>query len=348
MRRTMFNSNYSIHKTAVASLRFVLAGVIMLAPVFAQQPNQMGAGSASTLAIGGQRTAKGTGGLNNSALTAIPEDFADLRLAPGFLLDVQVYDEPEMSTQARVDKDGNVSLPLIGSVHVAGMTLPAAENALEEKFRQGEILKDPQVTLNVEQYASASITVLGEVQYPGRIQLLAPHNLLDVLGMAGGETSLAGDTVEVKSPGKEGTFNHTYHYSRSSNGDSIRNVVIQPGDTVTVTRAGIVYVLGAVNRPGGYVMQEDGRLNVAQALSLAQGTSMQAKTGALRVVRRSPDGQLQEIPVSYNEMMGGKLQPPQLQAEDIVYVPVSKIKSVFTTGANIVAQTSSALIYTHP
>jgi polysaccharide export outer membrane protein len=346
----MFNSNYSIHNTAVTSLRFVLAGVIMLAPAFAQQPNQMEAGSASTLALGGQKAARGTG-LSNSPLTAIPEDFADLRLAPGFLLNVQVYDEPEMSTQARVDKEGNVSLPLIGSVHVAGMTIPAAEKAVEDRFRQGEIFKDPQVTLNVEQYASASITVLGEVQNPGRIQLLAPHSLLDVLGMAGGETNLAGETVEVKSPGKDGTsatINHTYQYSRSSNGDSIRDVVIQPGDTVTVTRAGIVYVLGAVNRPGGYLMQEDGKLNVAQALSLAQGTSMQAKTGALRVVRHSPNGQLQEIPVSYDEMMGGKLQPLQLQAEDIVYVPVSKMKSVFTTGASIVGQTGAALIYTHP
>jgi polysaccharide export outer membrane protein len=250
-----------------------------------------------------------------------------------------------------VDKDGNVSLPLIGSVHVAGMTIPAAEKAVEDRFRQGEIFKDPQVTLNVEQYASASITVLGEVQNPGRIQLLAPHSLLDVIGMAGGETSLAGNTIEVKSPGKDATapaINHTYQYSRSSNGDSIRDVVIQPGDTVTVTRAGIVYVLGAVNRPGGYLMQEDGKLNVAQALSLAQGTSMQAKTGALRVVRHSPNGQLQEIPVSYDAMMGGKLQPLQLQAEDIVYVPVSKMKSVFTTGASIVGQTGAALIYTHP
>jgi polysaccharide export outer membrane protein len=120
--------------------------------------------------------------------------------------------------------------------------------------------------------------------------------------------------------------------------------MVQPGDTVVVPRAGIVYVLGGVNRPGGYVMQEDGKLDVAQALSLAYGTSINAAVGSIRVVRKQPDGSLQTIPISYPKITSGKEKPIMLQAEDIVYVPISKIKSVLSAG--LAASTSSAAIYT--
>jgi polysaccharide export outer membrane protein len=124
--------------------------------------------------------------------------------------------------------------------------------------------------------------------------------------------------------------------------------MVRPGDTVIVKRAGIVYVLGAVNRPGGYAMQEEGELNVAQALSMAQGLAMQAKTGALRVVTHGPDGRLINVPVSYNRMMDGKDVPMTLTAGDIVYVPVSKLKMVFTTSSSLIGETASASIYKVP
>ena len=208
---------------------------------------------------------------------------------------------------------------------------------------------NPQITVDVEQFATTSATVLGEVQNPGKIELLTPHSLLDVIGLTGGETPLAGDQVElthaVSSSLKE---TNSYRYSRGSNGDSIREVMVRPGDTVIVKRAGIVYVLGAVNRPGGYAMQEEGELNVAQALSMAQGLAMQAKTGALRVVTHGPDGRLINVPVSYNRMMDGKDVPMTLTAGDIVYVPVSKLKMVFTTSSSLIGETASASIYKVP
>ena len=193
--------------------------------------------------------------------------------------------------------------------------------------------------------ATTSAMVLGEVQYPGRVELLAPHSLLDVIGLTGGETPLAGNEVEVKPEDASGKAIRVYHYSRGSNGDAIRNVMVKPGDTVIVKRAGIVYVLGAVNRPGGYPMQEDGELNVAQAISLAQGMAMQARTGGLRVVKHSVDGQPINVPVSYNRMMNGKEIPMNLAAGDIVYVPVSKIKTVFTTSSSLIGETAAATIY---
>lgn len=321
---------------------------ILLAPsgLIAQQtmtPNSDGSNSTFS-ALEGSHSLPAAN-TSSGVVTAVPEDFPGLRLSPGILLGVSIYDEPELTTNARVDEKGDISLPLIGSIHVGGQTVAAAQASIQEKYRTGQILKDPQVSLNVLQYVGTQVTVLGAVQAPGRITMLEPHSLLDVIGMAGGETNFAGDTIQVETPASQGRSARSYHYVRGEDEDALRNALVNPGDTVRVKRSGIVYVLGAVYRPGGYVMQENGSLNVAQAVSLAQGTLLQAKIGDMRVVRREPDGTLKEIPVSYRKIMDGKQPPLELQPQDIVYVPVSKVKSIFTGGANIVGETSSAAIY---
>jgi polysaccharide export outer membrane protein len=276
----------------------------------------------------------------------VPEDFAGLKLAPGFLLNVLVYDEPDLSARVRVDNEGNISMPFVNTVHVGGDTIAQAKKKIQETFRGEGILNNPQITIDVEQFATTSVTVMGEVQNPGKVELLAPHSMLDVIGMTGGETPLAGNEIELKrSQGSDGMVTTTYHYSRGGDVAAIRDVMVRPGDTVIVKRAGIVYVLGAVNRPGGYAMQESGELNVAQAISLAQGLSLQAKVGALRVVQKGDDGKPIEIPVSYNKIMDGKQKPLQLAAGDIVYVPISKMKSVLGATTGLIGQTTAATIY---
>jgi polysaccharide biosynthesis/export protein len=283
-------------------------------------------------------------GLDAGGLVVVPEDFSKITISPGFLLSMQVYDMPEISTDLRVNDDGDVAVPMSGKVHVAGLTLPEAEHAIEQRLGEKQILRNPEINLDVAQYAADNVSVIGEVQTPGRIQLLSQHSLPDVLAMVGGETQLAGDTVIIRRTVNGQQQVQKIGYARSGNSDDIKNVMIQPGDTVVVPRAGIVYVLGGVNRPGGYVMQEDGTLDVAQALSLAYGTALNAAVGSIRIVRKRPDGSLQEIPVSYRKITKGKEVSPRLQAEDILYVPVSKLKSIATAG--LVGTTSSALIYT--
>ena len=186
--------------------------------------------------------------------------------------------------------------------------------------------------------------MIGDVQNPGKVELLKPHSLLEVIGMTGGETSLAGNVIELKrADGDPPT--KTFHYSRGGDTTEIRDVMVHPGDTVIVKRAGVVYVLGAVNRPGGYAMQEQGELNVAQAISLAQGLALQANVGALRVVQKQADGKMLEVPVSYKKIMDGKEIPMMLAAGDIVYVPVSKTKTVLSSTMGVIGQTSAAAIY---
>jgi len=303
--------------------------------------------------LGGASSLSGLGGshgaahpTSSGALTVVPEDFSKLTLNSGFLLTMTVYDMPEISGDLRVDDSGNVEVPLSGELHVEGMTLPEAKLAIQKKLSDAQILKNPKINLDVSQYAGNNVTVIGEVGAPGRIQLLAPHSLSDVLGMVGGETALAGDTIEVRRTVDGNPQTQQVKYSRSSgNSDDIKAFLINPGDTISVARAGIVYVMGAVNRPGGYVMQEDGKLNVTQALSLAYGTTMNAQVGAIRVIRKDTTGKLTEIHVPYGDITKGKAEPMTLQAQDMIYVPVSKTKTVFTTGLGVMSSTTSALIY---
>lgn len=282
-----------------------------------------------------------------SPLMTVPEDFAGLKLAPGFLLNIQVYDEPDLSSRVRVDNDGNIHLPFLKTLHVGGDTVAQAQKRIEDRFRSDGILKNPQITIDVEQFATTSVTVMGEVANPGKVELLAPHSLLDVIGMTGGETTLAGNEIELKrpNPNLDGTTSKTYHYARGDDGSAIRGVMVRPGDTVIVKRAGIVYVLGGVNRPGGYTMQESGELNVAQAISLAQGLVLQAKVTGLRVVQHDANGNPVEVPVSYKKIMDGKEKPLQLAAGDIVYVPISHAKAVFASTTTLLGETAAASIY---
>lgn len=286
------------------------------------------------------------GAANQGSLISVPEDFATLKLAPGFLLTVLVYDEPDFSGPARVDNEGNINIAFLKPIHVAGDTVAQAKEKIQAAFRDQGILKNPQISIDVQQFATTTATVIGEVQNPGKVELLAPHSLLEVIGMTGGETQVAGNEVELKrADTANGDASSTYHYSRGGSTASIRDVMVHPGDTVIVNRAGIVYVLGAVNRPGGYAMQEQGELNVAQAISLAQGLSLQAKVGALRVVQHRSDGQLVEIPISYKKIMDGKEAPMNLAAGDIVYVPISRMKTVLSSTTGLIGQTSAAAIY---
>jgi polysaccharide export outer membrane protein len=276
---------------------------------------------------------------------SVPEDFASLKLAPGFLLNVMVYDEPDFSGPARVDNDGNIHVAFLKPVHVAGDTVSQAKEVLEKAFVDQGILKHPQINIDVQQFATTTATVMGEVQNPGKVELLKPHSLLDVIGMTGGETTAAGNVIELKrADGDPPT--KSFHYSRGGDATEIRDVMVHPGDTVIVKRAGIVYVLGAVNRPGGYAMQEQGELNVAQAISLAQGLSLQAKVNGLRVVQKQADGRTVEVPISYKKIMDGKEPPMLLAAGDIVYVPVSKMKTVLSSTTGLIGQTTAAAIYT--
>lgn len=306
-----------------------------------QQVQQMKGASGAPV---GSAASAGMAGIHGPA-TVAPEDVSHLKLGPGSMIELHVFEEPDLDGSYRVDPQGNVSLPLAGTVHLDTMNLREAETAVRQKLIAEEILNNPHVVVNIDEYNAENIVVIGEVSAPGRYPVIAERKLIDVLAMAGGETTLAGNEVMLHRSGQPETVNETIHYARGVNDPIALATLVHPGDTVLVKRAGVVYVLGSVNRPGGYVMQEAGDLNVAQAVALAYGTAPDAALGGVRVLRKNPDGSMAEIRAQYNKFNNGKAFPLPLQPEDVVFVPSSKIKSTFASTKTLMGQVGSATIY---
>lgn len=285
---------------------------------------------------------------NGTGLLPVPEGFEKLHLSRGDLLQMDVYDVPEMSTELRVDAQGSVTVPLAGSVHVEGSTVPEAQAAIAKVLIDKKILKDPQVSINVLQYSSRYVSVLGEVLNPGRLPLLAPESLEDVIALAGGETISANDDIEIQHSGENGAIAIRHvAYVQGDGSTTLQNAEVTPGDTVVVHRAGVIYVLGAVNRPGGYLMVNGGSLNVIQAVSLAAGVTLQAAAKWAVIVRKQGDGYVQ-FKVPLGAMETGRAAPVQLQVNDALYVPVSTWKTVLVNGSNVLSAATSAAIYRAP
>jgi polysaccharide export outer membrane protein len=304
----------------------------------AQGAPSAGAGASSS---GSKAEAAGQG----LGPVVLPKDFSELRVEPGDLLTVDVYDTPELTSAYRVDPGGNLTLPLCGKVKVQGLTSPEVAKLLETTLVQDEVLTRPQVSVDFAQYAGHYVTVLGEVNSPGRVTVIAPTKLSDILAQAGGLTAIAGTHLKIRRGDDANTPEETVAYSRSDSNQQAGAILVKPGDTVIVPRTGIIYVLGAVYRPGGYVMQEDGKLNVAEALALSGGTLLQARTNGLRVIRRNPDGTVLDFALSYDGIAQGSQTPLELQAQDIVYVPISKIKATLSDATGIISTALSASIY---
>lgn len=281
---------------------------------------------------------------HNSALSAVPEDFSKLRLAPGFLVALNVLDDSDFAGEYRVDEQGNIALPVLGAMHVENETPSEVSSQVKKRLLAEQILNNPEVTVTVLEYTAPQVTIIGEVASPGKYPLLAPRNLVDVLSLAGGPTMLAGEQVQI-TPANRATKPLLVQYSKSSDPKAFEDVLVHPGDIVQVKRAGVVYVLGAVNRPGGYVMQEDGTLKVLQAISLANGTSVVASTGKIYLLRRNEDGTEVNIALSLKKISQGQARDFQLRATDVLYVPTSKMKSIVTNGQGILASAASASIY---
>ena len=196
-------------------------------------------------------------------------------IAGGDLLEINLFGtdfscgHEKGGCEARVSASGNIVLPLIGSVKLAGLTVAEAEQVIAVRLSQGDFYNDPQVTIAQKEYASQGISVGGEVQKPGIYSLLGPHTLPQAILAAGGTTVKAGNDVTIV---RHGTSQHIDLKSPSSS--SIR---LAPGDTIVVSKAGIVYVVGDVHQPAGIVMDSSG-LTVLQAIAMAQGTNSTASS----------------------------------------------------------------------
>jgi len=282
-----------------------------------------------------------------SPVAAANENSSLLRLGPGDLLEVGVYNVPELATKARVGNSGDVYLPLIDYVHVGDLTAEEAQELIEKRLEDGGFVRNAHVTIFVDESASQGVTILGEVAKPGIYPALGDRRLYDLISAAGGFTPSAGRKVSVIRQHSQAAP-ITVNLPRNLAEDFQDNVEIMPGDTITVPRAPIIYVVGDVGRPAGLLV-DNGSLTVLQALALAGGTNRTAKMGGVRIIRKGPTG-MTETRVPLKKMLEAKAPDINLQADDILFVPLSGARVAAGTGfsAAITAAAGLAIIAAHP
>jgi polysaccharide biosynthesis/export protein len=303
----------------------------------------------------------------------------DYRIGPQDLLEISVFEAPELNRTVRVSASGEISLPLLGAVEAAGATPKALEFTLQELLRRS-YMKDPHVSVFMKEMQSHPVSVFGAVKKPGVFQIDGPKSLVEILSMAEGLAEDAGDTVIVvrgaglpgaaqsatdgspaesrapqsapagSSPTAEKKSDEntveTNLKSLLESGDPRYNVVVYPGDVVKVARAGVVYVEGEVRKPGGFILKTNENISVLQAVALAEGLTRTAAKNRVRIMRTDEaTGVRTEIPINLDKILAGGLNDPILRAKDIVFVPNSAGKSAFYSTTQAAVSIGSAAVY---
>jgi polysaccharide biosynthesis/export protein len=267
-----------------------------------------------------------------------------LKIGPGDMLHIQVFDTPELEQHARVTDAGELPLLLGGSVKLADLTPAEAARMIEKRLLAGHYMLRPQVSVTVDEYATQKVSVLGEVKAPGAYAINTPRSVLEVLTMAGGLSDQADRKILIE---RRGTKNVKIPYFVSNKPDVAMDtsVRINPGDTIYVVKAGIVYVLGDVGRPGGYVLNNnEGQLSVLQLVARAGGTNHSAVPSHAKLMRKTNTGYTENaLPLS--AMQKGKQPDQMLVADDIIYVPFSYLRNAAMSAAGLTSAVASAAIY---
>jgi polysaccharide export outer membrane protein len=265
----------------------------------------------------------------------------EVLIGAGDLLEVSVFGAPDFIKQIRVNSAGDISLPLIGDVKVVGLSTAAAEKVVAKRLADGGFFSDPQVSIFEKEYATQGISVLGEVLKPGIYPLLGSRSVFDAISAAGGTTPRAGNTISIThrdAPNKPETIPLSYATGDSQAG---ANAQVAPGDTIVVSKAGIVYVVGDVGKPGGFVM-ENSAMTVLQAIAMAQGTNQNAALNSAKLIRRKSD-QPQEIPIPLKEILAAKAPDLSLQSDDIVFIPNSAGKTAMRKSMEAILQAATGV-----
>ena len=265
-------------------------------------------------------------------------------IGPDDVLDVQVFQVPELSRTIRVDQKGFITLPLLGPVKVEGLSPGELERQLS-KLLSARYLNDPQVSIFVRELKSNPVSVLGAVKMPGVYQIPSPKSLAEIVAMAqglmDGPAGKAGDRILV-THGERTTEIGVLELLR--NEGKAASVLIYPGDQVRVLPADVVYVLGDVIKPGGYTLETHQQVNVVQALALAGGPTRTAKLKDVVIYRKDAKGEKSEIPVQLRKKLSGPDSEKVLQANDILFIPGSVTKRVFSRALDLALVTVSGVV----
>jgi len=284
-------------------------------------------------------------------------------LGPGDQLVVRVPDFEEIDNKTvPIDLKGTINLPAVGRLQASGLTTEQLEAAISERLKK--YLVKPDVSVYLTEMRSQPVSLIGEVQTPGVHQLQGQKNLFEVLSLAGGLRQEAGNVINITRRLEWGPIplpgaanDATGQFSVASvdvksvmdASHPAENVLIKPNDVISVPKADTIYVIGAVNKPGAYVLGEHRSLGALQVLALAQGTDKTAATNEARIMRVvAGSNDRAEIPVDLRTILSGKIPDVPLTADDILFVPTSKAKAVGFRTLDALAQMATMAVYRVP
>jgi polysaccharide export outer membrane protein len=284
-------------------------------------------------------------------------------LGPEDSLNVRVVHLDELGDAPYpIDLRGNVNFPRIGRVHAAGKTVEQLESELTQRYR--EYLQDPVVSVSLAEFHSQPISILGSVKTPGVHQIKGNSTLFEVISEAGGLSEAAGSTITITRKLEYGPLPLPNAVNDPSGKYSVadlnirsvmtarnpaQNIPVKPYDVITVPKADLVYVIGSVKKPGGFMLQERANMTVLEALALAQGLERTASAGKAKILRTDEITHARvEIPVDVKKMMEGKLGDTSLLANDILFVPTSNSKAATYRALEALVQTGTGIAIYRP
>jgi len=267
-------------------------------------------------------------------------DYKDYKVGPEDLLEINFLDTDKLRTEVRVNGQGEIRLLLVKDVQVAGLTATEVAKKLVRLYKEGDYLKDPNITIAIKEFRHQKVAVTGAVNKPDHYALIGPRTLLEVLGIAGGLSDKAGETAHIIratkksptskaaspaqsfSPGAETIVVDLNRLLRK--GGVELNFPIQNGDVVFIPFAQTAYVLGSVAKPGGVFLKDN--MTVTKAVSQAGGLHIMLSSYNATILRLDENGQRQTIPVNLAQITKGNTEDLALQENDIVYVQESGIR----------------------
>lgn len=337
IRKTKMNRRRAIVRATVAI--YVLTGAVMLCaqgnappPIPQAQP------------IYQEVPAIPTSLASDLSEPAAPDSYI---LGNGDLVDVFVFQMPDLTRQLRIDSHGEIRLPLTSRpVHANGLTAPALASALKARLHDDGIAHDPQVDVIVRQIESKPVVVAGAVKNPITLELARPTPLVEVIARAGGLAPNSGNVVILSSRGADGTMtNQSFEASDVITGSDTQGApMLVGGEIVRVPPAQFVYSLGAFTKPGAFPVSDGEKLTVLKTLSLSEGMKDQASPQDAVIMRVKEGVVRAQIPVDLRKMLKHQASDVELQAGDVLYLPNSGRKQLLSQVIMYSAQAATLAI----
>jgi polysaccharide export outer membrane protein len=294
-----------------------------------------------------------------AARSALESAHTGYVLGAGDQVTVHALDVDEFSDRpVRIELSGDLRLPLAGRIRASGLTVEQLEKEIAARLRT--YVKEPQVSVSVSEFRSQPVSVLGAVASPGVHQLQGRKTLFEILSMAGGLRQDAGHSIKITRRGEWGRIPLATAAEDSSGAYTVaevsvasvigaknpqENIFVCPYDVVSVPRADMVYVIGAVKRAGGFVLNEKENMTVLQALSLAEGLDRAAAPKSAKILKPNPGAASRtEVLVDLRKIIAGRSADVPLNADDILFVPTSMAKSATVRGLEAALQIGTGIV----